>query len=257
MKKSKDENTEGQILDAAKNVFQSKGMDGARMQEIADKAGINKAMLHYYYRNKQLLFEAVFKQAFSLLAPQLNAILNDDSSIEDKIRNFTSNYTSFMTKHPYLPNFILQELNRNPEFILKIKDNPGFPNLDKFKIQVAHEVEIGILKPINAAQLFMNIMALNIFPFVAKPLFMAFTNTDKEGYNQLMENRKTEVSSFIINCTCFASACAINLSTTFVLTCFILMGSKSFGVLPAAVANNSSVSVLKRPASLVMACSDS
>ncbi|WP_142786117.1 TetR/AcrR family transcriptional regulator [Changchengzhania lutea] len=199
MKKAKDDNTEGQILDAAKNVFQSKGMDGARMQEIADKAGINKAMLHYYYRSKQLLFEAVFKNAFSLLAPQLNAILNDDSSIEDKIKNFTSNYIAFIIKHPYLPNFIIQELNRNPAFILKLKENKGFPNLEKFKKQVALEVEKGIIKPISAEQLFINILALNVFPFVAKPLIMAFTNVNDKTYKQLMENRKTEVADFIIN----------------------------------------------------------
>ncbi|MFK5974290.1 MAG: TetR/AcrR family transcriptional regulator, partial [Flavobacteriaceae bacterium] len=119
----KDTNTENRILTAAKNVFQRKGMDGSRMQEIANEAGINKAMLHYYYRSKQLLFEAVFKNAFSLLAPQLNAILNDDSSIEEKIKNFTHNYITFILKHPYLPNFIIQELNRNPEFIEKIKQN--------------------------------------------------------------------------------------------------------------------------------------
>ena len=86
------QDTEEQILDAAKEVFQKKGMDGARMQEIADKAGINKAMLHYYYRSKQLLFEAVFSNAFALLAPQMNKILNDDSSIEEKVRSFTHNY---------------------------------------------------------------------------------------------------------------------------------------------------------------------
>ena len=199
MKKTKDENTEDQILEAAKNVFQSKGMDGARMQEIADKAGINKAMLHYYYRSKQLLFEAVFKNAFSLLAPQLNAVLNDDSSIEDKIRNFTSNYISFIVKHPYLPNFIIQELNRNHDFILKMKDNNGFPNIEKFKKQVDDEVTKGLIKPISAEQLFINIMALNIFPFVAKPLIMAFTNSDDKHYKQLMEERKTEVANFIIN----------------------------------------------------------
>ncbi|QHI36936.1 HTH-type transcriptional regulator RutR [Kordia antarctica] len=199
MKKAKDENKEEHILDAAKNVFQSKGMNGARMQEIADKAGINKAMLHYYYRSKQLLFEAVFKNAFSLLAPQLNAILNDDSSIEEKIKNFTSNYISFIVKHPYLPNFIIQELNRNPDFILKLKENKGFPNLEKFKKQVEEEIQKGILKPISAEQLFINIMALNIFPFVAKPLIMAFTNTDEKNYKQLMEDRKIEVSNFIIN----------------------------------------------------------
>tara|TARA_R110000868_G_scaffold83373_1_gene235385 strand:+ start:6015 stop:6629 length:615 start_codon:yes stop_codon:yes gene_type:complete len=199
MKQTKDENTEERILDAAKNVFQTKGMEGARMQEIADNAGINKAMLHYYYRSKQLLFEAVFKNAFSLLAPQLNAILNDDSSIENKIKHFTASYISFIVKHPYLPNFIIQELNRKPDFILKLKENKGFPNLEKFKKQVAIEVEKGIIKPISAEQLFINILALNIFPFVAKPLILAFTNTNKKAFKQLMIDRKTEVSNFIIN----------------------------------------------------------
>lgn len=196
---AKDKSTEKKILNAAKNIFQSKGMDGARMQQIADKAGINKAMLHYYYRNKQLLFEAVFKNAFSLLAPQLNAILNDDSSIEEKIRNFTSNYISFILKHPYLPNFIIHELNRNPNFILKLQETGSFPNLDKFKKQVEIEVTKGILKPIKGEQLFIHILSLNIFPFVAAPLIKAFVNADNKVYKQLMNDRKTEVSDFIIN----------------------------------------------------------
>ena len=195
----KEESTEEQILDAAKDVFQSKGMDGARMQEIADKAGINKAMLHYYYRSKQLLFEAVFKNAFSLLAPQLNTILNDDSSIEDKIRSFTSDYTSFMLKHPYIPNFIINELNRNEDFILKLKDNSGFPNLEKFKAKVDSEIQQGKLKPIDGEQLFVNILALNIFPFLGKPLIKAFANKDETSYKEFVESRKTEVANFIIN----------------------------------------------------------
>ncbi len=195
----KNKNTEDQILSAAKNVFQRKGMDGSRMQEIANEAGINKAMLHYYYRNKQLLFEAVFKNAFSLLAPQLNAILNDDSTIEEKIKNFTHNYITFIIKHPYLPNFIIQELNRNPEFIEKIKQNKAFPNLDKFKKQVEKEIDKGVISPIKAEQLFINIMSLNIFPFVAKPLIKAFADVDDKIYKQLIEDRKTEVADFIIN----------------------------------------------------------
>lgn len=199
MTKEKDISTESNILEAAKRVFQNKGMDGARMQEIADKAGINKAMLHYYFRSKQLLFEAVFKNAFSLLAPQLNAILNDDSSIEDKIKNFTHNYISFVIKHPYLPNFIIQELNRNPNFIFKFQAFSGFPSIEKFKQQVELEIEKGNLKPISAEQLFMNIMALNIFPFVAKPLIKALINKNEDDMNLLIEARKTEVSEFIIN----------------------------------------------------------
>ncbi len=197
--KNKDENTETVILNAAKNVFQEKGMDGARMQEIANKAGINKSMLHYYYRSKQLLFEAVFKNAFALLAPELNKVLNDDSSIETKVRSFTSNYISFIIKHPYLPNFIIHELNRNPEFILKLKENKGFPNILKFNKQVDDEIQKGILKPIKGEHLFINILALNIFPFIATPLIKAFANIDNKEFTELMNERKTEVSDFIIN----------------------------------------------------------
>ncbi|WP_026452409.1 TetR/AcrR family transcriptional regulator [Aequorivita capsosiphonis] len=198
-KANKNQDTEGEILEAAKNVFQKKGMDGARMQEIANEAGINKAMLHYYYRSKQLLFDAVFSNAFSLLAPELNKVLNDDSSIEEKVKNFTSNYISFISKHPYLPNFIIQELNRNPKFFEKIQKNAAFPTLEKFNNQVANEVKKGILKPIEGQQLFINIISLNIFPFVATPLIKGLLDIDDKGFKQLMEHRKVAVSEFIIN----------------------------------------------------------
>ena len=197
--KNFNQDTEKKILEAAKEVFQQKGMDGARMQEIANAAGINKAMLHYYFRSKQLLFEAVFKNAFSLLSPQLNKVLNDDSSIEEKVKSFTHNYISFMKKHPYLPNFIIQESNRNPAFFEMIQDSKGFPSLDKFKKQVAQEVEEGILRPIDGEQLFVTIVSLNIFPFVAKPLIRGFMKLGVDDFEQLMEQRKTFVSEFIIN----------------------------------------------------------
>ena len=193
------QDTEGQILDAAQEVFQKKGMDGARMQEIADQAGINKAMLHYYYRSKQLLFEAVFSNAFALLAPQMNKILNDDSSIEEKVRNFTHNYISFIAKHPYLPNFIIQEMNRNPKFFEKIQQNAAFPTLEKFSQQVNLEVEQGILKPVDGKQLFINILSLNIFPFIASPLIKGFLEIDDKGFKELMIERRIDVTEFIIN----------------------------------------------------------
>ncbi len=199
MNKIKTENTETEILIAAKEIFQQKGMAGARMQEIADKAKINKALLHYYYRSKQLLFEAVFKSAFSLLAPQLNKVLNDDSDLFEKIRMFTENYVSFVIKHPYLPNFVIQELNKNPEFVQKLRSEKNFPSIEKFKLQVSDAINQGIIKPIEAEQLFINIISLNIFPFIGEPLLMALVNVDKESYNILLENRKTEVAEFIIN----------------------------------------------------------
>ena len=199
MNKIKTENTEAEILIAAKAVFQEKGMDGARMQEIADKAKINKALLHYYYRSKQLLFEAVFKSAFSLLAPQLNKILNDESDLFTKIREFTNNYVAFVIEHPYLPNFVIQELNKNPEFLLALQASENFPSTEKFKIQVDLAVQQKIIKPIEAEQLFINIMSLNAFPFIGQPLLTALISTNKENYNIMMDKRKTEVAEFIIN----------------------------------------------------------
>ncbi len=199
MDKIEIENTETEILIAAKEIFQQKGMAGARMQEIADKAKINKALLHYYYRSKQLLFEAVFKSAFTLLAPQLNKVLNDDSDLFEKIQKFTENYVSFVIKHPYLPNFVIQELNKNPEFAQKLRSEKNFPSIDKFKLQVSDAIKQGIIKPIDAEQLFINIISLNIFPFIGEPLLMALVNVDKDVYHKILEKRKTEVAEFIIN----------------------------------------------------------
>ena len=199
MTKTKDITTETTILNAAKSIFHRKGMDGARMQEIADEAGINKALLHYYYRSKQLLFEAVFKNAFKLLAPQLNKVLNSDDTLNDKIKNFTKNYISFIIKHPYLPNFIINELNRNPEFVQKLTSEKHFPTITKFKQQVIENIENGTIKPIKAEQLFINILALNIFPFIASPLLKGFLSINDENYKQLLEERTTEVSNFIIH----------------------------------------------------------
>ncbi len=199
MIKIKDNSTEEKILYAAKRVFENKGMAGARMQEIADKAKINKALLHYYYRSKQLLFEAVFRIAFNKLAPKINDIFNSDKSLFDKITDFSKNYNSFIIKHPYLPNFVLQELNRDPEFVKKLFADKIFPDINKFKKQITQEVKSGQIRPIDAEQLFINILALNIFPFIGAPLIKGFINASDKDYNTILEKRKSDVADFIIN----------------------------------------------------------
>ena len=197
--KNKPKNNEQNILEAAKTVFQRKGMTGARMQEIADEAGINKALLHYYYRSKQMLFEAVFFQAFSLIAPKLGSILNSEIGLFDKIRHFTKGYINFAMAHPYLPKFILQELNQNPEFAQKLIQHNNFPNIDIFKNQIETAINNGKIKAIEPNQLFLNIMALTVFPFIGAPLIKGFTKINDTDYNALLEERKTVVADFIIN----------------------------------------------------------
>jgi AcrR family transcriptional regulator len=198
MTKTKDISAEEKILTAARRIFENKGMSGARMQEIADEAKINKSLLHYYYRSKQKLFEAVFKSAFNTLSPQINTILSSDESICEKITDFTYNYTTFMVKHPYLPNFILQELNRNPEFVTELISSKNLPGMKKFKDQIKEAVEKGKIKNIAAEQLFINILALNIFPFVSASLLKGFLETSDKEFKEILEKRKTEVAGFII-----------------------------------------------------------
>ena len=194
----KEISAEEKILNAAKRVFENKGMSGARMQEIADEAKINKSLLHYYYRSKQLLFEAVFKTAFNQLAPKINKIFNTDESIFEKIKNFSNNYTTFMIKHPYLPNFILQQLNRNPDFVKERISTKTFPSISKFQNQINDAVKKNEIRPIASEQLFINILALNIFPFVGAPLLKGFINANDKEYKNILEHRKTDVSNFIL-----------------------------------------------------------
>jgi AcrR family transcriptional regulator len=199
MTKPKDTTTENSILEAAKSVFQRKGMAGARMQEIADKAGINKALLHYYFRSKQLLFNMVFKQAFKMMSKKIAVILNVEEDLEVKINKFTYEYISFVIKHPYLPSFVLQELNGNPNFLQKMSDSEAIPSFSAFKNQVESLIKQNKIRAIDPNQLIINIMALSVFPFVGKPLLKTFTNLNEEDYQLLLEERKTEVANFIIN----------------------------------------------------------
>lgn len=191
--------TEEKIFNAARIVFQKKGFAGARMQEIADEAGINKAMLHYCFKNKQLLFEAVFMNAFSQLAPQINEIFNSSETLFDKIKKFTHSYISFVILNPYLPQFVIQEMNNNPAFVMSFLKNANRPNPTLLITQIEQEIAQGIIKPIDPKQLLMNIISLTVFPFAAQMMVKGMLQISDEEFNQMMEERKTSIAEQIIN----------------------------------------------------------
>lgn len=143
-------------------------MAGTRMQEIADEANINKAMLHYYFRNKQQLFEAVFMQAFQKLAPQLNLIFASEVSIFEKIRKFTSSYIDFIVTNPYLPAFIIYELNNNPEFVIKFMSHEDKPDPRPFLRQIEEEIKAGNIKEISPKQFLLNLFITYHFSFFGR-----------------------------------------------------------------------------------------
>jgi TetR/AcrR family transcriptional regulator len=196
---SQETDTEQLILEAAKNVFFKKGYDGARMQEIANEAGINKALLHYYFRSKDKLFEAIFLNAFQQFIPRLIENMNADISFENKIELFVENYLNILIKIPQLPSFVLTEINRNPERIAEMFGKIGI--VPSFILKgFQNEVDKGNIRAIDPKQLLANIVALCVFPFAARPLLqIVLTENDISKYDIFLEERKKEVSRFIIN----------------------------------------------------------
>lgn len=191
--------TEIQILNAARKVFQQKGMKGARMQEIADLAGINKAMLHYYFRNKDQLFKSIYAQSFAELAAMMNEIIEGDLPLFDKIRAFVDSYVSYMMKNPFLPSFVINEAEHNPDFLKQLSENPNKPNPLRFLQQIEDEINKGRIKPIQPLQLHINMISLCIFPIIGRHLLQTISQSDDETFQKLLEARKKEVADFIIN----------------------------------------------------------
>jgi AcrR family transcriptional regulator len=192
-------NTEQKILEAAKKVFTLKGKGGARMQEIADEAGINKALLHYYYRSKDKLFEAVFIDAFFTMIPDVLDLLKADIPLFDKIEQFAKKYIDIFLENPFIPGFVMNELSQNPQRIVDLISNTGVqPQF--FINQVNEEVQKGSIKPVKPQHLIVNLLSMCIFPFIATPILKNILfNQDSEKFTEFIEQRKKEVPEFIIN----------------------------------------------------------
>lgn len=198
--KRKDKNTEQVILQTARKVFIQKGLAGARMQDIADQAGFNKALLHYYFTSKDKLFSLVFEQEFSNLFSSLATIVSSDLPLFEKIENIVSLDIERLSQFPGLPMFVLNEMSRNPEVILKkLKKVPVEKVLGVFQKQINAEIKKGTIKKISAEQLFINIQSMCIFPFIARPMIKGLMQMDEKTYMAMIQKRKTEVAAFIIS----------------------------------------------------------
>ena len=154
--------TEQQILEAAYRVFQKKGKAGARMQEIADEAGINKSMLHYYFRNKDSLFKKIFLQSITEFLGSVIPLINDqETTWEEKIKGLIGHYINFMRHRPDLPFFVMNEINQNSvEFFNHLNLNIGSTLMNSyFFIQLQEEMKAGKIRNLNPLQIFISILS--------------------------------------------------------------------------------------------------
>lgn len=202
----KDSNTEETIKEAARNVFQREGFAGARMQEIADEAGINKMMLHYYFRSKQHLFDVIFEEDYSTLMAPLAVILrNPDLHVEEQIVTFVRGYHETMIDHPRLPLFLVHEFAKNPHKVLEMtqkaipvskSEEPAHPRLSAttFMDQVEEGKARGHYNDdVDARQLAVSMLGMCTHAFISRiSVQTAYEMTD-EQYLKFLDERKGHV----------------------------------------------------------------
>ena len=189
---------EERIKAAARKVFHQKGYAATRTRDIAEEAGINHAMLNYYFRSKEKLFEMVMMETMAQFFKGVNLMLNDEStSLDEKIDLIVSNYVDLLLKEPELPTFILNEVRPNPQAF--VEQNPIKEALTHSVLtrQYAEAVARGEITEPNLMQAILNVIGLVIFPFIAKPILTSIINIPEEQYKALMLQRKTLIPQWI------------------------------------------------------------
>jgi len=194
-----DKQTEEKIFEAATEVFVMKGMDGARMQDIANHAGINKALLHYYYRSKEHLFDAVFEKIAGMIFRKFAPVFDENLSIEDKIRFFFKEHISFLQNNPRLPAFILNEINRNPGRMKRLLRKVEFNKIYKMIYeQHKHELDKYNITEENLPQLMISMASLSVFPFAARGIVEGIFENTGVDFDRFLDERKEFAAEFVI-----------------------------------------------------------
>jgi len=187
-----DLSTEEKIKEAAKKVFLKKGYAATRTRDIADESGINLALLNYYFRSKEKLFDLVMleklEKFFGAIAPVLN---NAGTTLEQKITLFSNNYIDLLLANPELPLFILSEVNQAPERFAH--------RLPVGKIVESHFIkQLQEKRPdVHPLHFLMNLLGMSVFPFIMKPIFNASGILNEKNFTARMEERKVLIPKWI------------------------------------------------------------
>ena len=196
----KDKDTEKRIIEAARRVFLRKGMVGARMQEIADEAGINKALLHYYFRSKERLFDYILEEVIVQISTGIKGIFEKDLVVIDRLLSLVDIYMDVLLENKYLPLFILNEINQNPERFAGLLREHVVPNMGALVEQVQRETAQGLIRPVHPLHMFLNVLGMVIFPFAINPLLAKVLEGPMQGFAaHILEERKAVVKDFIIH----------------------------------------------------------
>jgi AcrR family transcriptional regulator len=192
-KKLADSSTEEKIREAARTVFLKKGYAATRTRDIAEEAGINLALLNYYFRSKEKLFELVmmekFQKFFGVIFPVLN---NDATSVEEKVSLIVNNYIDLLLENPDLPIFVLSEIRNNPDrFVANVQ-------LKKILTESAFVRQLHAKRPdLDPLQLITSLLGTTVFPFLMRPLLYSSKSMDQKAFEAFMEQRRILVPRWV------------------------------------------------------------
>lgn len=190
------------IIAAAKKVFVAKGYDSATMRDIAKEAKVNSAMLHYYFRSKERLFELIFEDIFNSFYNQVLVVYKENLDFFEKIRKIVKNQISMLIEErgSSIMTFFIIEFNKHPELLIRRAKFAETIQETRACIvgQILDEVKKGRIIDIEPQDLLFNIDSLCAHPFYMRILYECEGKLSKEEFHRLMEKRQTEVAEFII-----------------------------------------------------------
>lgn len=192
------------ILSAARQVFAAKGKAGARMQEIADLAKANKAMIHYYYTNKDSLYEASLDAAISEVFGEMARVAATEAGPEEKVSQLIDAYVEFYVYRQDLSRLLLREIigggETLKEIVSRYKKNVFDQQPDIFPAQVIQQgVDAGVFRPLNAYHTFMSLMGMTIVYALARPIIDVMLEVKSAQLTAFLEERRHQITDLLMN----------------------------------------------------------
>lgn len=191
-----DGSTEERIKEAARKVFTQKGYAAGRVKDIADEAGINIALLNYYFRSKEKLFDQIMLEKFQQFTGSIQQIMTDETtSLNEKLERIVAFYIDLFTTQPELPLFIFSEIKANPEKLIEI-----IGKRQLFQTYFIKQLQEELRRHHNGTDplhLMMSLLSMVIFPYIGRPMLQVIARKEAAEFNTMMQERKILIPKWI------------------------------------------------------------
>lgn len=190
--------TEAKIKEAARKVFLTNGYEGTKTRQIAEEAGVNLALVNYYFRSKEQLFKAIYLETFGVFFGTMVGLLNEATPLEVKIWKIVDKYTDFLLDNPLMPQFILAEHGKHGLGLFQEMNVKHVFGSMRLAAQLREEAEAGRIRAIEPLHFLMTIMGNIVFPIIARPVISYIGDLDEAGFRQFMNERKTMIPEMVM-----------------------------------------------------------